>query len=37
MNLKIKGWDKMPDNQKQNFFMELEAVLNKYELFGVFE
>jgi len=37
MNLEIKGWDKMPDNRKQNFFLELEAVLNKYELFGVFQ
>lgn len=37
MNLEIKGWDKMPDNSKQNFFLELEAVLNKYELFGVFQ
>ena len=37
MNLKIKGWDKIPEQRKQKFFMDLESVLNKYELFGVFE
>lgn len=37
MNLKIKGWADVPDNRKQNFFLELEQVLDKYELIGVFE
>ena len=37
MNLEIKGWDKMPDSRKRAFFLELEAVLNKYRLFGVFQ
>jgi len=37
MNLEIKGWEHMPDHKKQIFFLELEAVLNKYELFGVFQ
>ena len=37
MNLKIKGWENVPDYKKQDFFMDLDAVLDKYELFGVFE
>lgn len=37
MNLEIKGWENISNNKKQNFFLELEAVLNKYELFGVFQ
>jgi len=37
MKLEIKGWEKMPEHRKQKFFLELEAMLNKYELFGVFE
>ena len=37
MNLEIKGWKDVPDSKKQSFFLELEAVLNKYELFGVFQ
>lgn len=37
MNLEIKGWDNIPDEKKSTFFLEMEAVLNKYELFGVFK
>lgn len=37
MNLEIKGWENVPDERKQKFFLELEAVLNKYELFSVFK
>jgi len=37
MILKIKGWENVPDHRKQSFFLELETVLDKYELFGVFQ
>ena len=37
MNLKIKGWENVPEHRKQKFYLDLESVLNKYELFGVFE
>lgn len=37
MNLKIKGWENVHDQSKQQFFLDLEAVLDKYELIGVFE
>lgn len=35
--LRIKGWENMLDQNKQKFFNEMEALLDKYELFGVFE
>lgn len=37
MNLKIKGWENVPDERKKDFFLELEAVLDKYKLIGVFQ
>jgi hypothetical protein len=37
VNLEIKGWENVPDHKKQRFFLDLEAVLNEYKLFGVFE
>lgn len=37
MLLKIKGWDKVPDHMKQSFFSDLQVVLDKYQLIGVFE
>jgi len=37
MDLKIKGWDHVLDQDKQQFFLDLEKVLDKYELIGVCE
>lgn len=37
MNLQIKGWENVPDNRKQNFYLQMEKLLDEYELFGVFE
>ena len=37
MNIKVKGFENVQDQDKQQFFLDLEQVLDKYELIGVFE
>lgn len=35
--VRIKCWDNVPDERKLDFFQDLQTVLDKYELIGVFQ